>query len=293
MRLFPILILLVGAAVAVTLSCVFIVDERQQALVLEFGKVKRIESEPGLKFKYPAPVNTVVFYEDRILPLATDDLEVTPLDNRRLVVDAFARWRITEPQKFREAAQTQDSGQQRLEDILTARLRQVLGSVDSDQILSEERSELMLQIRRQSRGQASALGVEIVDVRIRRADLPEQNLKATFERMAAERQQEAADERARGREAAQKRRAEADRQAVEVVSEARRDAEIIRGESDAERNRIFAAAFEEDPEFFTFYRSLQAYENSLRGDNSSMILSPDSEFFRYMESNTGEYKAGE
>lgn len=282
MRFLPILVLVLGALIALGLSSVYIVDERQQALVLEFGKVKRVVSEPGLKFKYPAPINTVAVYEKRILPLETAALEVTPLDNRRLIVDAFARYRITDPQRFREAVQTQTAGEQRLGTILNDKLRRVLGAVNSDVILSEERASLMHRIREQAFEEAGALGVAIVDVRIRRADLPEQNLQATYDRMAAERQQEAEDERARGREAAQKRRAEADRQAVEVTSDARRQSEIVRGEADAERNRIFASAFGRDPEFFAFYRSMKAYEEALKGDSSTMVLAPNSEFFRYL-----------
>ena len=284
MRFLPILVLILGVAVALALSSIYIVDERKQALVLEFGKVKEIKKEPGLYFKLPTPINTVVFYEDRILPLETDDLEVTPLDNRRLVVNAFARWRITNVQRFREAAQTEGNGALRLERILNARLRDVLGTVSSNAILSDERAPLMRQIREGTREQASELGVEIVDVRIRRADLPTQNLQATYNRMEAEREQEARDERARGQEAAQVRRAEADRQAVELVSEARRQSEIIRGEADAERTKIFAQAYGQDEEFYAFYRSLRAYETALQGGNSTMVLSPDSEFFEYLKS---------
>lgn len=284
MRFLPILVLVVAGLAVLALSSIYIVDERRQALVLEFGKVKEVNTDPGLYFKLPTPVNTVLYFEDRILPLETDNLEVNPADNRRLVVNAFARWRITDVQRFREAAQNEFNGATRLERILNAQLREVLGRVTSDAILSDERAPLMRQIREGSRGQAAALGVEIVDVRIRRADLPEQNLNATYDRMQAERAQEAADERARGREAAQVRRAEADRQAVELVSEARRESEIIRGQADAERNRIFAQAFGRDEEFFAFYRSLTAYENALRGSNSTMVLSPDSEFFEYLKS---------
>lgn len=286
MRVLPILVLLIGIGVAVGLSSVYILDERKQALVLEFGKVKEVKTEPGLYFKLPTPINTVLYYDKRILPLETDNLEVNPADNRRLVVNAFARWRISDVQQFRQAAQTQANGENRLERILNAQLREVLGRVTSDAILSDERAPLMLQIREGSRSQADSLGIEIVDVRIRRADLPPQNLQATYERMRAERAQEAADERARGREAAQIRRAEADRQAVEVVSEARREGEIVRGRADAERNKIFADAFGRDQEFFAFYRSLTAYENALKGNNSTMVLSPDSEFFEYLNSET-------
>ncbi len=270
--------------VVVGLTCVFVVDERQQVLVLAFGRVDRIETEPGLKFKLPPPFNTVEYYEDRILPLETTALEVTPADDRRLVVDAFARWRITDAKQFREAVQNMRAAVVRLEQILIDSLRGVLGSETSGTVLSGERAQLMRQIRDDTKSRAETLGVEIIDVRIRRADLPEQNLQATFQRMEAERQREAADERARGAEAAQKVRAEADRQAVEIVSEARRQSEIVRGEADAERNRIFADAFGRDPEFFAFYRSLTAYTRSLKGENSMLVITPDSEFFEYLKS---------
>lgn len=266
------------------LSMVFVVDEREQALVLAFGRVDRVESEPGIKFKLPPPFNTVEYYEDRILPLETSELEVTPADDRRLVVDAFARWRIVDPKQYRQSVQSQTAAVSRLRLILNAALREVLGGESSGSVLSGERATLIRQIRDSTREQSSALGVEIIDVRIRRADLPEQNLQATFQRMEAERQREAADERARGAEAAQKVRAGADRAAVELVSEARRSSEIIRGEADAQRNYIFADAFGRDPEFFAFYRSLTAYVRSLKGSNSTLVLTPNSEFFEYLKS---------
>ena len=271
--------------IVVLLNSVFIVDEREKALVLQFGEVKAVKEEPGLAFKVPL-IQNVVKYDDRIQSLDTNPLEVTPLDDRRLVVDAFARWRIEDVVEFRRAvgAGSTGSASNRLETILNASLRQVLGSVDSGSVLSADRVGLMNRIRDNARSQAENLGVEIVDVRIKRADLPEQNLNATFARMEAERQREAADERARGAEAAQKVRAAADRTAVELVSEARRDSEVIRGEADAERNAIFAEAFGRDPEFFQFYRSLAAYEKSLVGNNSTLVITPDSEFFEYLKS---------
>ena len=278
------LVVALAVILGLGLSMIFVVDERQQALVLAFGRVDRVESDPGLKFKLPPPFNTVEYYEDRILPLETNELEVTPADDRRLVVDAFARWRITDPKEFRQSVQSQTAGLSRLRLILNAALREVLGGQTSGSVLSGERTTLMHDIRDATKLQASALGVEIIDVRIRRADLPEQNLQATFQRMEAERQREAADERARGAEAAQKVRAGADREAVEIVSEARRSSEIIRGEADAQRNRIFADAFGRDPEFFSFYRSLTAYVRSLKGNNSTLVITPDSEFFQYLKS---------
>ena len=280
------LILAVALAVVLGLglSMVFVVDERQQALVLAFGRVDRIESAPGIKFKLPPPFNTVEYYEDRILPLETSELEVTPADDRRLVVDAFARWRIVDPKQYRESVQNQTAAVSRLRLILNAALREVLGGESSGSVLSGERASLIRQIRDSTKVQASALGVEIIDVRIRRADLPEQNLQATFQRMEAERQREAADERARGAEAAQKVRAAANRQAVEIVAEAQRSSDIIRGEADAERNYIFADAFGRDPEFFAFYRSLTAYIRALKGSNSTLVITPNSEFFEYLKS---------
>jgi modulator of FtsH protease HflC len=285
MRLLPVLTAIIVVTLIGVLSSVFVVDERKQALVLQFGQVKQVVTEPGLGFKIPF-IQEVAFYEDRILPLETGDLEVTPLDERRLVVDAFARWRITDVVLFRQAVQTEVAALSRLRSILTANLRQVLGSVPSKDVLSPERIILMNRIRDTARAEALALGVDIIDVRIRRADLPEQNLKATFSRMNAEREREAADQRARGKERAQEVRATADRQAVELVSDAQRQANVIRGEADAERNAIFAAAYGRDPEFFAFYRSLSAYEKALKGDNSTMVISPDSEFFDYLKSNT-------
>lgn len=293
MRFLPILVLLAGVAVAVVLSCIYIVDERRQAIVLEFGKVKEVNVDAGLYFKLPPPFNTIIFFDKRILPLETGDLEVTPLDDRRLVVNAFARWRISDPQRFREAVQTEFNGEERLRGIMRAKVRDVLGSVPSGVILSEERAPLMAAIRDQSRTESASLGVEVVDVRVRRVDLPEANLQATYRSMAADRQRVAADERARGQEAKQARIAEAEREATELESAAERDAQIIRGEADALRTRILAEAFSQDPEFFAFYRSLSAYERALQGQNSSMVLSPDSQFFEYLKYDDGAPAIGQ
>ncbi len=278
------LVPVIVALVALAMSSIYIVDEREKALVLQFGEVKAVRNDPGLSFKIPF-IQEVIKYDDRILPLDTQPLEITPADDRRLVVDAFARWRIVDPVKFRRAvgAGGIDTALPRLERILNAELREVLGSVDSGAVLSSDRVGLMTRIRDQARAQAISLGVEILDVRIKRADLPEQNLAATFERMRAEREREAADEIARGNEAAQRVRAQADRTVVETVSEAQKNSDIVRGEADAKRNAVFAEAFGRDPEFFAFYRSLSAYERALQGSNSSLVISPDSEFFDYFK----------
>lgn len=274
--------------VVLGLNSFYIVDEREKALKLFFGEVQAEVTEPGLYFKIPI-VNEIAKYDDRILPLDTASLEVTPADDRRLVVEAFARWRIVDATQFRRAvgASGISGAKQRLERIVNAQLREVLGSVDSGAVLSADRVALVSQIRDKARAEAEGLGIEVIDVRIKRADLPEQNLAATFERMRAERQREAADEIARGNEAAQRVRAQADRTVVETTSEAQKQAEIVRGEADARRNAIFAEAFGRDPEFFAFYRSLKAYEESLTGDNSTLVISPDSEFFDYLKSNAG------
>lgn len=285
MRRSTVLIAILVVLVFVASSSVFIVDERQKALVLQFGQVKSVKEDPGLAFKVPF-IQEVVKYEDRILSLDTQPLEVTPLDDRRLVVDAFARWRIVDVIRFRQAVGTggEQTAESRLERILNAATREVLGSVTSNSVLSADRVELMNRILTSARKEAESLGVEVIDVRIKRADLPEQNLDATFARMRAEREREAADEVARGEEAAQKVRAQADRTVVELTSEAQKQADIIRGEADAKRNAIFAEAFGRDPEFFAFYRSLSAYEKSLKGENSTMVIHPDSVFFDYLKS---------
>lgn len=272
-------------------SSVYIVDEREKVLVLQFGRVVSTQEDPGLAFKLPV-IQSVVRYDDRILSRDIDPLEVTPLDDRRLVVDAFARYRIVDINKFRQV--TGSSGDQsisvagaRLDRILSSQTREILGSVASNDILSSDRAALMLRIRNGAIVDAQEMGIEVIDVRLKRTDLPRQNLDATFARMRAEREREAADEIARGNEAAQRVRASADRTQVEIVSEANRESEIIRGLADAERNSIFAEAYGADPEFFEFYRSLGAYRKSLRGQNSTMVMSPDSEFFNYLKSDKG------
>ena len=288
MRKFSYIIPAIVVVLVLALSSVFIVDERNKALVLQFGRVVAIKEDPGLSFKLPF-IQNVVYYEDRILSSVVDPLEVTPLDDRRLVVDAFTRYRISDINQFREAVGTggELAAEGRLAGIFRNELREVLGSVSSNDILSSDRAALMDRILSGAKAKGRAIGIEVIDVRLKRTDLPRQNLDATFARMRAEREREAADEIARGNEAAQRVRALADRTEVEIVSDARRDGEIIRGEADAERNAIFATAFGEDPEFFELYRSLTAYTNALQGKNSTMVISPDSEFFDYLKSDIG------
>ena len=288
MRKTTYLLPIVVIAIAAILSSMFIVDEREKALVLQFGRVVDVKEEPGLAFKIPL-IQEVVRYDDRILSRDIDPLEVTPLDDRRLVVDAFARYRIADVNQFRQAvgAGGIPVAENRLDSILRAETREILGSVSSNDILSTDRAALMLRIRNGAISEARALGIEVIDVRLKRTDLPTANLESTFARMRAEREREAADEIARGNEAAQRVRALADRTQVEIVSDARRDSEITRGEADAERNAIFATAYGADQEFFEFYRSLEAYRSALGGDNSTMVMSPDSDFFNYLKSDKG------
>jgi membrane protease subunit HflC len=280
----PVLVILL----VLVLSSVFIVDERKKALVLQFGQVMQVKEDAGLGFKVPL-LQDVVLYEDRILGLQTQPIEVTLLSDRRLVVDAFARWRIVDLVQFRQSVGTgaEDRAQQLLGNILSQAIPEVLGNATQDQVLSQNRAGLMNQILTIAKREGAALGIDVIDVRLTRTDLPEQNLEATFARMRAEREREAADEKARGGEAAQRVRASADRTVVELTSDARRQAEVIRGEADAERNRILAEAYGADPEFFAFIRSLSAYEASLQGGNSSIVMSPDSEFFNYLRSENG------
>lgn len=276
--LIPAAVILAGLG----LSSIFTVDEREKALVLQFGEVTQVRTEPGLGFKIPL-IQQVVKYDDRILSLTTQPLEVTPLDDRRLVVDAFARWRIVDAIKFREAVGTggETFARSRLDGILNNAIREVMGAVPSTAVLSDDRTPLMNRIREIARREANALGIDVIDVRLTRTDLPDQNLKSTYDRMRAERQREAADERARGGEAAQKVRAEADRKVVELTSEARKQAEIIRGQADAQRNAIYAEAYGKDPSFFAFTRALQFYAESLKPGSSSLVTEPDSLYFDY------------
>ena len=284
------LLALVAVVLLIIATCTFVVDEREHALVLAFGKPKDAVADPGLHFKLPPPFNNVEFFDKRILPLESEPSEVLAKDQRRLVVDAFARWRIVDPLRFFQTVRTESLARQRLDTILDSSIKEVVGDVVFDEVL-KKRAELMERITKDVDAGAKEFGVEIVDVRIRSADLPQQNLLATYERMKTERQREAADFRARGEEAKQIKQAEADRRAVELTSEARRKSDIIQGEADATAAKTFADAFGKDPEFYNFYRSLIAYEKALDGGNSSIVMSPDSDFFEYLKDYNGASNA--
>lgn len=281
------LLVLLAVGLFVAYSSVFTVDERQKALVIRLGEIQRTITEPGIHFKTPI-VEELVYVEDRLLFFESVDKSVQVIDGRRYNVDAILMLKIVDPRKFRETVGANlDFVRDRLETRLDAALRQTYGNRTFEAALSEDRSAMMTEIRDQVRGEALSLGIDVVDVRIRRTDLMQDVLKDTYDRMNAERFAEAEQLRAIGDAERRRIRAEAEREAVEMVSKARRESEIIRGQGDAERNRIFAEAFTRDPEFFAFYRSMQAYPKSLEGSDTTLVLTPDSEFFRYLKDATG------
>ncbi|NJO35981.1 MAG: protease modulator HflC [Rhodospirillales bacterium] len=279
-------VVIVGAVAAAAYFSFFIVHQNEQAIVLEFGKPVRIIHEPGLYWKIPV-VQTVDFFDKRILDLDTASQEVTASDQKRLIVDAFARYRIVDPLLFYQTVRDERVVRSRLGPIVESSLRRVLGGSTFQDLVRDNRESLMKRIAQQVNEEGKEFGLEVVDVRIKRADLPEQNSKNIFDRMRAERQRQAAEIRAEGTGAANVIRANADRDVTIIKADATRDAERIRGEGDAERNRIFAEAFSRDPDFFAFYRSMQAYEAGIKSSDTRMLLSPDGEFFKYFSNPNG------
>ncbi|MEO8651368.1 MAG: protease modulator HflC [Hyphomicrobiaceae bacterium] len=277
--------LIVGAALLAYFAF-FIVHQNEQALVLEFGKPKRVIEHAGLHWKIPV-VETVQYFDKRILDLDMSPQEVPAADQKLLVVDAFARYRIKDPLKFYQAVTSEYYVPQRFGPIVQSTLRRVLGSASFIDIVRDKREELMKIIAIEVNKQGQEFGLEVVDVRIKRADLPEKNLQSVYDRMKADRFKEAEELRAQGRAAANKIQADADRDAITIRAEARRKSDQMRGAGDAERNRIFADAYNRDPKFFAFYRSMQAYEQGIKSGDTRMVLSPDSEFFRFFTNPSG------
>lgn len=273
------ILLFVGAGSAVGFSA-FIVSQTHRALVLQFGEPVRAIDEPGLYWRTPF-IQTVEQFDRRILDLQTDEQEVIASDQKRLIVDAFARYRISDPLAFYRAFRSEIGARQRLTAIVDSTIRSVLGRATFIDVVRNKREALMQQTIKQVNDDVKNLGVEIVDVRIRRADLPEANSQAIYKRMQTERQREAAELRAQGSEQSQRIKASADREVTVLLANANRDSERMRGDGDAERNRIYADAFNKDRDFFAFYRSMQAYEESLKGSHTRIVVSPTSEFFRY------------
>jgi membrane protease subunit HflC len=274
------------AAVVVGYSSVFTVDQTEQALVVRLGEPVGVVTDPGLHFKAPF-VDTVIPIDKRILDLENPSQEVIASDQKRLVVDAFARYRIKTPLRFYQTVGSIQAANTQLTTILNASLRRVLGEVTFIQVVRDEREALMNRIRDQVDKEADAYGIQVVDVRIRRADLPEQNSVPVYKRMQTQREQEAAEYRAQGAQKAQEIRANADREATVIVAEANSTAEQVRGDGDGERNRLFAEAYGKDPDFFAFYRSMTAYENGLKSADTRFLLRPDSEFFKFFGNPSG------
>jgi membrane protease subunit HflC len=285
-----IVLLLLLLVLVVGYSSVFTVQQTEQALVLRFGRPVDVATEPGLHFKAPF-VDNVIAIDKRILDLENAAQELICSDQKRLVVDAFARYKIKNALQFYQSVGSIQAANLQLTTLLNASLRRVLGEVTLIQVVRDEREALMARIRTQLDREAGAYGIQVIDVRIRRADLPEQNSQAVYQRMQTERQREAAEFRAQGNQKAQEIRSNADREATIIVAEANSTGEQIRGEGDAERNRLFAESYGKDPDFFAFYRSMTAYENSLKSNDTRFLLRPDSDFFRFFGNSSGKPSA--
>lgn len=273
-------IAVVALALIVAGNALFVVQQTQYGLVLQFGEIKKVLDKPGLYVKIPV-VQSIEHIDKRILLVSMPPEEIIASDRKRLLVDAFARFKVSDPIKFYRAVRTESTAVARLQQAMSSVTRNLLGTQPLSAVLSDKRAALMVDIRDSVNEQADTWGIDVVDVRIRRADLPEANSQSIYKRMQTERQQEAARIRAEGEEEALKIRSEADRKVAVTKAEARRDADVLRGQGEAERNRIFGEAYSQDPDFFDFYRSLKAYEMALQPGKTTYILEPESDFFRY------------
>lgn len=286
--------LVIVAAVAVVLyACTFIVQQTQSALVLRFGAVRSVVTQPGLYFKLPAPFEQVTLLDNRILDLDLPAQEIIASDQKRLVVDAFTRYRISDPLRFYQAVNNIPRANSQLASIVNGNVRSVLADASFTAMVRTDRSRLMNRIRDEVNREAARFGMTVVDVRLRRVDLPAANSAAVFQRMQTERQREAAEARALGAQQSAEIRARADRDATVIVAEAGQRSDEIRGAGEAERNKVFADAFGKDPEFFAFWRSMQAYEASIKPGDTRLVLSPDSPFFRFFNGPNAARPAGE
>ena len=286
-----VIVVLIIAALIVAYSSLFTVYPTQQALVLRLGKPQAPVTEPGLHVKAPF-IDTVVYIDKRILDLEAPAQEVIASDQKRLVVDAFARYKITDPLRFYQTLGSIRGANSQLAILLNSALRRVLGEATFIQVVRDQRAELMARIRGLIDSEAANYGIQVVDARIRRADLPEQNSQAVYKRMQTERQREAAEYRAQGAQRAQEIRSRADRQVTVLIADASSKGQQIRGEGDATRNEIFAKAFGQDPDFFSFYRSMQAYETGLKPADTRLLLKPDTSFFRFFNNPNGRGNVG-
>ncbi len=283
MKIGKFLLPIIIAIGALAFFSIFIVKEINQSIVLQFGDPKRIISNPGINFKIPF-IQNVVFLDKRILNLDTPPEEVIASDQKRLIVDAFARFQIVDPLKFYISVGNERVARSRLSTIINSRIRNVLGKQRLQTLLSEDRTKQMSLIQEGVNEEAEKFGIKIVDVRIKRADLPQANSEAIYRRMQTEREREAKEFRAKGAEMAITITSTADKEVTVILAEAEKQSQIMKGEGDGIRNKIFAEAFGKDPDFFSFYRAMQAYEKALIGGETSLILSPDSEFFKFFGS---------
>ena len=271
----------------VGLGSVYTVHQREQAIVLRLGQPNRVIEEPGLKFKIPFFVEDVVFFDKRVLDFDAKDEEVPTRDQKQLVVDAFARYRITHPLKFFQSVQNEFGMELRLNNLINANLRAIFGEVTLATLLTTQRASLMNTIANRVAEQAKEFGIDVIDVRIRRVDLPTANSQAIFRRMQTQREQEARKIRAEGGAEARRIRADADKQATIIRAEARRESEVLRGEGDGEAQRVFNEAFGKDPEFYSFWDTMRAMREGLKPDNTTYVGPPDGDFFRYFGSREG------
>lgn len=280
------LVVLIGAAVLAYFS-LFTVNQTERAMVLQFGAVKKVIDEPGLQFKIPF-VQNVVYFDKKLLEVDVPPREILIAGKKRIIVDAFARYRIKEPLKFYQNIGTRLQFDSRLSNFVNASVRQVFSSASLDDVVRDKRIELLRAVTKLVHEQTDPFGVDVIDVRLKRADLPNQLRNNVYIRMQRERQQEAASWRAEGEEISRTIRAQANRQVIEIEAAATKKSEIIRGEGDAVRNKVFAEAFSVDTEFFAFYRSMQAYEKGLASGDTRLVISPNSEFFKFFNKSTGK-----
>ena len=275
--------ILIFATIAIILlaSSMFTLDQRQQALILQFGEPIRVIKTPGIKFKMPFLQNVVIF-DKRIIDLGISEQEVIASDQKRLIINAFAKYQIIDPLKFYSTVATQQGLSNKLSGIIDSSLRQVIGEATLNELLTENRTAIMTDIKEAVSKSSEIFGISIVDVRIMRADLPQENSDAIFARMQTEREKEAREIRAKGAEEADRIRAEADKQRTIIIAEAKKTSDLTRGEGDATSIKIYADSYGKDPEFAEFYRSMSAYREALKNEKTKMVISPDNEFFRYM-----------
>jgi len=286
---FAFILTVLGLAMLGLYASAFIVHQNQQALVLRFGNPQQVITTPGLKWKVPF-IDAVEYFDKRILDLDTTAQEVTAADQQRLIVDAYARYRITDQLKFYQNVRFEDRVREVVGPLIESEIRRVLGSATLQEVVKEKRESLMKQIAAQVNKEGLDYGLEVVDVRIKRADLPKENLVKVYDRMRADRVREATELRAQGEGENNRIRADADRQVTIIKADATQKSDEIRGDGEAERSKIFADAFGRDPDFFRFYRSMQAYTQSIKPEDTRMLLSPDSEFFRYFQDPNGRIK---